>query len=63
MVDICLAALSVFFTQSSSFLAHKRHLKTGEGRSNCQILFGLADIPTGNHIRAMLNPLPNYLFP
>src|SRR3982750_4218549 len=64
MAEISLAAFSVFFTQSPSFLAHQRHLETGQGRSNCQTLFGLANIPTDNHIRAMLDPvLPDHLFP
>src|SRR3954453_14990520 len=62
MAEISLAAFSVFFTQSPSFLAHQRHLETGQGRSNCQTLFGLANIPTDNHIRAMLDPvLPDHL--
>src|SRR4051795_7387023 len=38
MADIGLAALSVFFTQSPSFLDHQRQLETGHGRSNCQTL-------------------------
>src|SRR3982751_3524238 len=64
MAEISLAAFSVFFTQSPSFRAHQRHLETGQGRSNCQTLFGLANTPTDNHIRAMLDPvLPDHLFP
>src|SRR5215213_9892407 len=64
MADISLAAFSVFFTQSPSFLAHQRHLETGQGRSNCQTLFALENIPTDSHIRAMLDPVPpNHLFP
>jgi hypothetical protein len=57
MVDIGLAACSVFFTQSPSFLAHQRQLEQGRGRSNCQTLFGMAEIPCDNHIRAMLDPV------
>lgn len=56
MADIGLAALSVFFTQSPSFLDHQRQLETGHGRSNCQTLFGISRIPTDNHIRDMLDP-------
>jgi len=64
MADIGLAAFSVFFTQSPSFLAHQRHLEAGHGRSNARTLFGLDAIPTDNHIRAMLDPLaPDHLFP
>src|SRR4051794_2931128 len=64
MADIGLAALSVFFTQSPSFLDHQRQLETGHGRSNCQTLFGISRIPTDNHIRDMLDPgAPDHLFP
>lgn len=64
MADIGLAAFSVFFTQSPSFLAHQRQLEQGQGRSNCQTLFGMTAIPCDNHIRAMLDPVaPAALFP
>jgi hypothetical protein len=60
MADIGLAAFSVFFMQSSSFLAHQRHLAQGHGHghSNCQTLFGITEIPSDNHIRDMLDPVP-----
>jgi hypothetical protein len=58
MADIGLAAFSVFFMQSPSFLAYQRHLEEGHGRSNCESLFGLTKIPSDNHIRAMLDALP-----
>jgi hypothetical protein len=57
MADIGLAASSVFFIQSPSFLSHQRHLAQGRGRSNCESLFGMTAIPCDNHIRAMLNPV------
>jgi hypothetical protein len=38
MADIGLAAFSVFFMQSSSFLGHQRALAEGHGQSNCQTL-------------------------
>jgi hypothetical protein len=57
MADIGLAAFSVFFMQSSSFLAHQEHLAQGQGRSNCETLFGMTAIPSDNHIRAMLDPV------
>lgn len=64
MADIGLAAFSVFFLQSPSFLAHQRHLSQGEGRSNCETLFGMTAIPSDNHIRAMLDPAtPGHFFP
>ena len=58
MADIGLAALSVFFMQSPSFLAHQRALAHGRGRSNCQTLFGMTKIPSDNHIRKMLDGVP-----
>jgi DDE family transposase len=64
MADIGLAAFAVFFAQSPSFLAHQRHLAEGQGRSNCETLFGMNRIPTDNHIRALLDPVaPKHLFP
>ena len=57
MADIGVAAFSAFFMQSPSFLAHQRQLGVGagQGRSNCQTLFGMTAIPSDNHIRAMLD--------
>ena len=55
MSDIGLAAFSVFFTGSPSFLANQTALATGQGRSNCQTLFGMTKIPTDNDIRLMLD--------
>ena len=57
MADIAMAAFSVFFMQSPSFLAHQRQLclGAGQGRSNCQTLLGMGSIPSDNHIRDMLD--------
>lgn len=55
MADIGMAAFSVFFMQSSSFLAHQRPLEEGHGRSNGQTLLGISAIPSDNHIRQMLD--------
>lgn len=64
MTDIGLAAFAVFFMQSPSFLAHQRQLARGHGRSNGQTLFGVERIPSDNHRRAMLDPVPpERLFP
>jgi hypothetical protein len=64
MADFGLAAFSVFFLQSPSFLAHQRHLEQGRGQSNCQSLFGMTAIPCDNQIRAMLDPVdPARFFP
>jgi hypothetical protein len=59
MADIGMAAFSPFFMQSPSFLAHQRHLADGHGhgRSNCQTLFGMIDIPGDSHVRDMLDPV------
>ena len=62
--DIGMAAFSVFFMQSPSFLAHQRQLEEGHGRSNCASLFGIAKIPSDNHIRDLLDPAsPTLLHP
>jgi hypothetical protein len=62
--DIGMAAFSVFFVQSPSFLAHQRQLEEGHGRSNCASLFGIAKIPSDNHIRDLLDPAsPTLLHP
>nr|WP_294564329.1 ISNCY family transposase [uncultured Rhodopila sp.] len=61
MGDIGMAAFSVFFMQSPSFLAHQRQFEAGHGRSNCTSLFGIAKVPCDNHIRSMLDPAPPHL--
>jgi hypothetical protein len=62
--EIGMAAFSVFFMQSPSFLAHQQRLRDGHGRSNGETLFGLSQIPSDNHIRAMLDPAePALLYP
>jgi hypothetical protein len=62
MTDIGLAAFSVFFMQSPSFLAHQRALAHGRGRSNAETLFGMTTIPSDNHIRQMLDGAPTNHF-
>jgi hypothetical protein len=59
MADIGMAGFSPFFMQSPSFLAHQRHLADGHGhgRSNCETLFGMTQIPSDNHVRDMLDPV------
>jgi hypothetical protein len=64
IADIGMAAFSVFFMQSPSFLAHQQRLQQGHGRSNAATLFGVEHIPCDNHIRAMLDPAaPALLYP
>lgn len=62
MADIGLSAFSLFFMGSPSFLAHQRVLAERNSRSNCQTLFGMADIPTDNYIRLMLDGAPPAAF-
>jgi len=45
----------MFFMQSASFLNFQRALEKGQGRSNCQTLFGIEKIPSDNYIRDMLD--------
>jgi len=64
MADIGLSAFAPFFMQSESFLSYQRQLEEGHGASNRQTLFGMARIPTDNHIRSMLDPVhPRHLQP
>jgi hypothetical protein len=64
MEDAALSAFSVFFTQTPSFLAYQRLMEKSKGRSNAQSLFGVHQIPSDNHIRALLNPVkPDCVFP
>src|ERR1700759_452886 len=53
--DMALAAFSLFFTQSPSFLEYQRQLDRRHGLSNLQTLFGLEKIPTDNQIRNVLD--------
>ncbi len=64
MADIGLSAFSLFFMPSESFLSYQRGLEEDRETSNCRTLFGMAAIPTDNHIRAMLDPVhPSHLQP
>ena len=62
--DISLAAFSVFFTQSPSFLAFQTTMSQSQKTSNCSTLFGIQNIPTDVHIRTMLDSVEaSYLHP
>jgi hypothetical protein len=39
--DAVMAALSVFFTQSPSFLDHQRLMKSNKGKDNAESLFSI----------------------
>ena len=58
MADAALGAFSVFFTQSPSFLDFQRNLQVAKGCNNALTLFGITQIPSNNHIRNLLDPVP-----
>ncbi len=58
IADIGMAAFSLFFMQSESFLSHQRRMEQGRNGSNCKTLFGIERIPSDNHIRDLLDPVP-----
>jgi hypothetical protein len=62
MGDAIMAAFSVFFMQSSSFLAHQRVLQRQQGRNNAASLFQIERIPCDQQIRNLLDPLPVQYF-
>ena len=62
--DAIVAAFSVFFMQSRSFLTHQRLLQTKKGRSNAHTLFQIEQLPSDPQIRHLLDPLlPAYFQP
>ncbi len=64
MADAALGAFAVFFTQSPSFLAYQKDLEKTKGKSNAQSLFGMARIPSDNHIRDLLDEVaPSQVLP
>ena len=62
--DAAVAAFSVFFTQSPSFLASQRLLQKRKGKNNLRRLFGVEKIPTDPQTKNLLDPLsPSFLYP
>jgi hypothetical protein len=53
-----MAAFSVFFTQSPSFLDHQRLMKSNKGKDNAESLFSIEAIPSDNQIINLLDPVP-----
>jgi len=53
--DFALAAFSVFFTQSPSFLSHQQYLEDTQGKNNARTLFGIQKIPGVTQIRDVLD--------
>lgn len=62
VIDAVLSALSVFFMQSGSFLAHQRLLQSKKGRNNATSLFKIEAIPSDQQIRNLLDPIPAQYF-
>jgi hypothetical protein len=56
--DAVLAAFSMFFMQSESFLDNQRHQQSHHGKSNTQSLFGMVDVPTVPQVRNILDGIP-----
>jgi len=56
--DAVMAAFSIFFTQSASFLEHQRLMKSNKGKDNAESLFSIEKIPCDNQIRNLLDPVP-----
>lgn len=56
--DAVLAAFSVFFMQSESFLDYQRHQQSHHGNSNAQSLFGMMSVPTVPQICNILDGIP-----
>ena len=57
IADAGLAAFSVFYLQSPSFLAHQRDMQRSRGQNNAQGLFGVEHIPSDGQIRNLLDPV------
>jgi hypothetical protein len=55
--DAMMAAFSIFFTQSPSFLEHQRLMKNMKKKDNAASLFKIDKIPCDNQIRNLLDPL------
>ena len=58
MEEIALSAFSVFFTQSPSFLAYQTKMQQTKGKSNCQTIFEIDEIPSDNQIRNIMDGVP-----
>lgn len=56
--DAALAAFSVFFMQSASFLAHQQAMQDRQRRNNAKSLLGIEEIPSDPQIRNLLDPMP-----
>ena len=57
MGDAALGAFSLFFMQSPSFLDFQVRMQKARGRNNASSLFGIAQIPSMQQMRNLLDPL------
>ncbi len=57
MGDAALGAFSLFFMQSPSFLDFQVRMQKARGRNNASSLFGIAQIPSMQQIRNLLDPV------
>ena len=55
--DVTRGAFGVFFCQSPSFLAFQELMQQQQGKNNASTLFGVQQIPSDNHVRALLDPV------
>ena len=63
MKDAVLAAFSIFFTQSPSFLSFQRDMERKKGQNNASSLFGVFKIPSDAEIRNLMDPIdPHHFF-
>jgi len=62
MEEIILSAFALFFFQSSSWLEFQTKMEKKRALNNARSLFGIENIPTSNHISAIIDELdPNLL--
>jgi hypothetical protein len=62
MEEIILSAFALFFFQSSSWLEFQTKMEKKKALNNARSLFGIENIPTSNHISAIIDELnPNLL--
>ena len=62
IADAGLAAFSVFYMQSPSFLAFQRQMEEQRAQNNARSLLGVETIPSDGQMRSLLDPVaPSYL--
>ena len=57
IADAGLAAFSVFYMQSPSFLAYQRQMEEQRAQNNARSLFGVEMIPSYGQMRSLLDPV------